>query len=649
MMWLLDWPYLWLATLALLLVTCGLLVRERLRNRRHEARLALPLLPRENGEVLALGWEHKPSQEAQPPVESDTACAAQKSPALDLSPHSQEAAALEPEQEKTSPLATVFNCISSPGGVCARHSPGDALREQEPIIRAAVDTGDGRETSFKIAGTVEWPLWARLGPHGDAAVFKQALPGLARMARMRDVVERYPEQADASTMHFTDEASRGAPMSAPDDYPRPHPDDPAAKLAIGQGLLADARAEPNEVSRAGLLDACIQVLSEAIDADGNPLSRLALGEACYRRARMGPHIDGALLEDAEHALRMALQSDGQPDSASAWYLQCVLQLAPHGLSPARVLARLDEAHALLLRGIQASGSAPAWTAALLTAEWRRLVAACPSASERRLRFRELHAAWAPLLEQETSGDVLAAWADVLCGMAQTLTGQPAMDRYAEAQRALVRLHVQEGASARYARALAKMALGRGRLERGSAKAALLVEAEAVLRPYVDSDDELRLEACRVTLMRAQDATVAEARPLYLRTAELARPLTALPTFAVDALRCMVTSLLALDEEKDRRIYVRCLEVVTDPDDAELLLLLAECHLRTGDYRVGCLQSESAWRGGATFSPTLLGLWQAGHAAWAAGEGASAEVTKNRNCMRIAASTGSSDSRVRAAG
>ncbi len=635
-MWSLDWHLLWIVTLVLLLLACWLLVRERGRNRRHEARLAVPLLPSEN-ESLALAWEHELAQEAQSPVTHSDVSASLPASAQDAPAELHETAIVAPGQLESSPLAAVFNRISSPGGVCARRSVSEALRWPESIIRANVDVGEGRGMSFKIAGVVEWPLWARLRPQRDATAHHQGLfgslyPGNAIKAREPD-----PIVPEAPAMPGPKEVTPEELVDALEEYLRVHPDDLATRRAVGLSLLADARDEPDESVRAGMLDACIRILSAVVDLDRDTLPSQALGEACYRRALIGPEIDGTLLDEAERALRVASQSDGRPHSESAWHLQRVLRVVPRGLRPEHVTARLNEAHELLSRGVKTSEGASAWKAALLSVEWRRLVASCPNATERRLRFRVLHAAWAPLIEQETSGDMLAAWADLLTGMAETLTGQVAMDRYAEAQRVLARLHTEEGASARYARALTAVALGRARLERGPAKAALLVEADAILHPYVESDNDLRLEACRVTLMRAHEVNPAEARSLYLRAAELARPLTAVPTFSIDALRCMVKALIALDEEKDRRVYAKCLEIVTDPGDAELLLLLAECHLRTGEYRAGCLQSESAWRMGAMLSPALLGLWQAAHVAWAAQAELSAEVTRNRTCLRIAAS------------
>ena len=78
-----------------------------------------------------------------------------------------DAAAPAAVTDTSSPLDAVFNQLSTPGGACARRSLGEALREQEPMIRAAVDMGEGPGVSFKIAGAVEWPLWARLY-HADA-------------------------------------------------------------------------------------------------------------------------------------------------------------------------------------------------------------------------------------------------------------------------------------------------------------------------------------------------------------------------------------------------------------------------------------------------------------------------------------------------
>ena len=433
-------------------------------------------------------------------------------------------------------------------------------------------------------------------------------------------------------------------LDALEAYLHQRPDDLETKRAVGLSLLADAQDQLDEPTRAGMLDASIRILREVAPADHDSLPAEKLGEACYLRAMIGPDIDGELLREAEDVLRTVIRNDARPHSGAAWQLQRVLHAAPRGLAREQVAARLEEACRLLARGADTPCGNSAWKAALLTTEWRWLMTGCQNATERRLRLRELYARWLPAMATETTAEVLAAWVGLLCAMAESLSAPLALERYTEAREVLRRLLADDGESARYARASAQVALGRARLERGLTRVALLDQADTVLRPFVDRDDSLRLEACRVALTQAQGKDVVGARSFYLRAIELARPLTAAPTLTVDALRCMLAALLALGEEKDRRVYAKCLEIVAEADDADAQLLLAECHLRSGDHAAGCLHAELAWRAGAALSPTLLGLWQAAYPAWAARAGASAELVRNRQSLRMASSAAGAGTR-----
>jgi len=636
-MWLLE--RLWVAALVLVLLGCWLLVRARRRERPQAIPLALPRLTDEEVAFLALAWKEEPANDVAPPAAPMDLAPPEESPVDNTVSVLERPIAPAAAPEPSPPLATVFNTLSSPGGVCEQRSIGDALRKQEPIIRAAVDIGEGQGVSFKIASAVEWPLWARLHHSGVGVVSNPTLSASPLEATSTGGNEPSPSSPETPAAPTLESVAPAELVDALEAFLRLHPNDLETKREVGLSLLADAQEQTDELVRATMLDASIRILREVGDADPEAAPGDKLGEACYLRALIGADIDESLLGEAESALRAAMRRDDRLDSAAAWQLQRVLQVSPRGLARERLVERLTETCGLLRKGLDASYGASAWKGALMTAEWRCLVASCQNATERRLRFRELHANWSPAMDRETEAEVLAAWIGLLCAMAESLTGQVAMERYVEAQVALHRLHAAEGRTPRYACAFAETVLGRARLERGPARATLLREAEAMLQPYVDSDDRLRLKACRVALTQAQGSDMVAARPFYLCAIELARPLTAVPTLTTDALRCMLTALLALGEEKDRRVYARCLEIVTDSDDVDSLLLLAECQLRAGDHRAGCLHAELAWRAGGALSPAVLGLWQAAHPAWAAEEGASVEVTKNRHCLRMATSAG----------
>jgi hypothetical protein len=638
-MWLPEWRYLWVVALALVLLGCWLLVVARRRERQRASRLALPRLTDDDIAFLALTWQGAPAPDME------LALAPEHTSAHEASSESAvEASVPAPLAEAPSPLDAVFNQLSTPGGACAQRSIGEALREQEPIIRAAINMGEGPGVSFKIAGAVEWPLWARLY-HADPVVVPiptHATSPLQVLAAGKS--ETISPMDEAPTLPTLQHVAPAELLDALEAFLRQRPDDLETKRAVGLSLLADAQDQLDEPARAGMLDASIRILREVAHLDHDNLPAEKLGEACYLRGLIGPDIDEELLREAEQVLRTVMRQDARPHSGAAWQLQRVLRVAPRGLARERVAARLEEACRLLARGAETPCGTSAWKAALLSTEWRWLITCCQNATERRLRLRELHARWLPAMETETTGEVLAAWIELLCAMAESLSAPLALERYGEARGALRRLLADDGESARYARAVAQVALGRVRLESGLTRAALLDQADTVLHPFVDRDDSLRLEACRVALTQAQGKDMVGARSFYLRAVELARPLTAAPTFTVDALRCMLTALLALGEEKDRRVYAKCLDIVAEADDVDSQLLLAECHLRSGDHRAGCLHAELAWRAGAPLSPTLLALWQAGYPAWAARAGTSAEVVRNRQSLRMASSAAGSNTR-----
>ena len=626
MIWLLAWRYLWVPALALLALGFWLLMLGR---RRERARTHLRLTPRlalESLPYFALPWD------------GDGPAVGNGDPALTApeSPLPTRLAPSEGEPATTSPLAMVFNTLSSPGGCCAKQPMGAALRRQEPIIRAAVNSGEGHGASFKIAGVVEWPLWSRLPSRTGMRPATLMLVNESRIVAHRSealtpviVHERAVETLTA--------ISPAELVDALEEYLGQHPAPQKTSREVGLSLLADAQKEPDETTRAGLLEGAIRILHKTVALDDEPDTTLAWGKACFARALIGPEVDEALLMDAEGAFRQVVRREGALSQQAVWLLQQTLQVMPGGWTREQRIERLDEAVTLLTAGVALTEATPEWRGALLRTSLHRIVVASQNGNERRLRLRELHAAWLPGMLEEMAADVLAAWVQLLCTMAAPLSGHAAQERYAEAQVALRRLHADAGESERYAQAFAEVALGRSRLLRDASRTAPLEEAGAILQPYVGSNNRLRLQACKVALAQAKASDAPEAQRLYSHAVALGRPLTAVPTFAIEALCCVLSALLMLGEEKERRVYARCLEVVTGPDDVEALLLLAECQLRAGDHRAGCLHAEMAWRGGATLSPSLLALWQAAYAVWSSQAESAVEISRNRNCLRMAAS------------
>ncbi|WP_157971488.1 hypothetical protein [Dyella sp. C9] len=613
--------YGWIPALALSLWGVGWLARFR---RRRDARIAIPgALPppsRQRPVVLALTWDGSVMRHG-------LADARPKTPNMEASMRPDRHDAGEsasphgnaPSPERAQPPSAVSHDSMLQGGVLS----------QEILLRRASAQGLFTRTPFLPVAAVQGELFGQ--PAGSTWVRPAQLdPGsLAGSLDAPGPALEAPGDAMTGTHPV-------AATPAPAVDGRPYMDNIPAPDADVHAPPFEAEAEPDEWVVASVLDERIQALREIPPMERDAKALRALGEACHQRALIGPHVDDDLLAEAEAALRIAVSEEARPDAESVWELQRVLRVVPTGWGPKRVVPRLLEARDLLAGGLAFSPGHAAWRGALLQAELQYAQHASPHVGERRLRLRELHAAWAAPEQRPESVALLVPWIDVLCAMAESVTGRMAADRYAEAGIVLERLHVQ-GDERAYARAFARIGLSRAMRERHAARTNLLDDTEAVLAPWVDCDRGLRLQACRIALARAQEAAPEVALRCYQQAVELARPLTAVPTLAIDALRCMLAALLALGEEKERVVYARCLEVVVDSSDALSLQLLAESGLRAGDHRRGCLYAEQAWRAGAVLPSHVLRQWQEAQSAWAALESGSMEARRNRHCLRLAAS------------
>lgn len=415
---------------------------------------------------------------------------------------------------------------------------------------------------------------------------------------------------------------------------RRYPDDLGLRQSLGICLLESALAQADEFRRAVLLDRSIGALREVCRSrHATAEARIRLGEACHRRALIGAEVDDELLREAEDVLRRVPSHDDD----AAWQLQRVLRVMPAGCTRERMAERLRQAMDLIESRATSASAADRWRAALLQTQREHVEAACPSLAGRRLRFRALHARYVQAMAQESSPEVLGVWAGLLCAMAESVVGNEAIERHREVDATLERLLAVAGESEAYVQAWVRTAIARAPQQDGARRVAMLARADAMLQPFLARGDEWRLLACRLGLSRAEDMDAAQARALYQRVVELGRPLTTVPSLMIEALRCVITALLALDEDKDRLVFARCLEVVTEPEDATSLRLLAENDLRAGNFRRGCLRAEQAWRGGCVLPPVLLERWQEGLTTWADSEPDSADLAGNRACLRMARS------------
>jgi hypothetical protein len=366
-----------------------------------------------------------------------------------------------------------------------------------------------------------------------------------------------------------------------------------------------------------------------------------LGEALSRRALLEPGADEAALAQAEMVLRHALDLGAVDNSHAAWWLQALLAIPQPTKDPATSLERLQEAIALLRKGVTASGSSPVrmrWQSALLRAELEDIRRAPLGDASRRLRFVDLHARYADAMRAEQSPEVLSAWVELLCACAKPLAGGAALKRYVEIDDVLKRLSSTDAGGRWYKSALTYVLRCRLHLESDEGKRALLARAESVLDGGQDAPPSQRLEASKLALMRAmleQDPLLQQ--KAYVRALDLARPLTAVPSLAVPALNCALKALLAMREDKERRVYARCLQIIM-PADSESLGLLAENAYRDGMSADACRYFEQAMRDQHAELPNgMFNLWQQASSRWAEQSGRNNEWQSNQRHLRLASS------------
>ncbi|QAU24127.1 hypothetical protein EO087_09095 [Dyella sp. M7H15-1] len=400
------------------------------------------------------------------------------------------------------------------------------------------------------------------------------------------------------------------------------PEAAIARLRLGHCLIAQVDRELDEIAQGMLLQSCINALN-GFDMTNNAMRLIQLGmlgDAMSRHALLEPTVDANAIAEAENVLREALAMDATEDSGVAWSLQKLLGAEIPGMTAAEISSRLQECIVILRLGLAAcvgTPDRPRWQAALLRAELKEVHYTHPNVAARRLRLRELHADYAEMMSCEQSPDVLTAWVELLCAMAEPLVGSAARERYDEVDQVLGRLIESDSADSLYAMAWIKMVNGRLSIESESGKRDLLERTTAVLEPRLDmASDTLRLQASKLALQQAELAEgPVEQGSAYARALKLARPLTAVPSLSIPALGCALRALLGMHEDEERRVYAKCLRVIA-PGDVELIGLLAISAYRDDQFAEACLDFEAAWlRADNNFPEAWLDAWREAHHRW----------------------------------
>jgi hypothetical protein len=303
---------------------------------------------------------------------------------------------------------------------------------------------------------------------------------------------------------------------------------------------------------------------------------------------------------------------------------------------------LQEAIALLQNGVSASSGSPErgrWQAALLRAELEKARGNHASISAQRLRLRDLHARYAHDMQVEESPEVLAAWVELLCAVAEPLVGNVAQARYRDVDEMLARLSSHDTDGYLHAAAWMKAMRRRWQQESDKGKRELLKHAQAVLEPCVQmADPALRLEASGWALAQAAwaEESIAQ-KDAYARALELARPVTTVPSHAVPALGCALKVSLATREDLERRVFATSLHSKM-PDDVESLGLLAKSAYRDGKSIDACQYLEQAvQKHGAVLSDDLLALWREASAQWIEQHGRDEACQRNQRKLSVAMS------------
>jgi hypothetical protein len=420
------------------------------------------------------------------------------------------------------------------------------------------------------------------------------------------------------------------------------PDDTAALLRLAHCLLNQADVQPDELEKRALLQSCIDMLKaiDAVDTVPDLLRLGMLGEALSRRALLDVAIDPLLLDESEISLRAALAKGATNDSGVAWWLQQLLGTAVPGIEPALAEARLQESMVLLRLGLKSSESAQdgmRWQSTLMRAELEEIRRSSLNAASRRLRLRDLYSRYAAAMEVEQRPEVLAAWVELLCAMAASMVGNAALERYREIDSVLERLSDADEGGLLHATAWLQMMQRRLLITSEGGKGDLLKRAASILEPHVDSADEpLRLQVSKLALEQAGIAVDSAAQVAACsRALELARPLTAVPSLAIAALGCVLKALLALGEDKERRVYAKCLAAI-QPDDAESLGLLARSAYRDGKFIDACQYFEMAWsKRDRAWPESWLDTWQDALGHWLRAGASEEACQRNQRQLRQA--------------
>lgn len=400
------------------------------------------------------------------------------------------------------------------------------------------------------------------------------------------------------------------------------PDDVLAAHRLACCQLEMARLARDEMDQARYLDQCLTRLYPILGMDDEPaVATLAmLGEAGARRALLDLSIDSTHLAEAESLLRQAMAMGMSDDSDAAWWLHRLLAARARDLDDDTLAARARESRLRLERGARASAQTlhrDRWRTAMLEGDIAAIEQAQLSPIERRERLRQLHARYAGSMTDEPSAQVLAPWVHLMCLMADGMVGPAARERLDEVAQVIARMHGIDTDGRWHAMASWRLARSRLRIEDQPQRMALLDTAQATLQPFIDDGDAaLSLEAARLALVRARHCQdPADRAQAQAQAAELARPLTAVPSVAVPALHCVLEALLALGDDQQRRVYVSCLNLIAATDDGDSALLLARNAARDRDVALACSQFVRAWRHRGNLPATALLQWRECHAAW----------------------------------
>lgn len=495
------------------------------------------------------------------------------------------------------------------------------------LLRVATPQMPSQEPDVEISMGPQHPASLRMNvQHRAAALLQEGEPEQALaviepyLSDLQRIATAHPGSDDVQRSHPTslalaqlkadiqwtiaarDQGSAGyaAAASALETLLVLRQDNATAMFRLAYSQLRQVDGQSDEMEKMGLLQSCIDRLTVigTMDTELDPLHLGVLGEALCRQALLDVVVDEARLAEAEGTLRQALANAVDDDSEVAWWLQKLLAVPVPAMAPSVAQERLQESIELSRLGLKSSDCAIAqgrWQASLMQAELAHMRMDSLNKASNRLRLRALYSRYAPSMQSEQSPDVLAAWVDMLCALTSSMVGHAAIERYREIDDVLGRLSRVDSMGHLHAAAWVRMARSRLTIENEAGKRDLLARAWVILEPHLDrADANLRLQASTLALERAVLATESEAgRVLYTRALELARPLTVVPSLAVSALGCVLKALLAMGEDSERRVYARCLNVIS-PEDADSLCLLAQSSYRDGKFVEACRYLETAW-------------------------------------------------------